>query len=69
MTNKEKQSDDIAVTPLNINEDGRKMSTENDNSFDTDEEKKKRSGKSMLSFLYNPKKRTVLGRDGLNWGK
>lgn len=25
-------------------------------------------GKSPLNFLYDPKKRTVLGRDGLNWG-
>ena len=39
---------------------------------DKKKQKKKKEprapGKSPLNFLYNPKKRTVLGRDGLNWG-
>jgi hypothetical protein len=31
--------------------------------------KKKNIGQSVANFIYNPRKKTVLGRTALNWGK
>lgn len=31
--------------------------------------KKKNVGKSIAHFLYNPQRKTVLGRSAINWGK
>jgi len=31
--------------------------------------KKKTPSRSIIHFLYDPRKKTVLGRDSLNWGK
>jgi hypothetical protein len=66
MTSKEIQSDDIAAAPINIDNSSRKTSID---SVVENGRKKKKSGKSILKFLYNPKKQTVLGRGSLNWGK
>jgi hypothetical protein len=33
------------------------------------DKKKKNAGQSFVSFLYNSRKKTVLGRSALNWGK
>jgi hypothetical protein len=33
------------------------------------DEEKKNAGQSFVSFLYNSRKKTVLGRSALNWGK
>ncbi len=69
MANKDERSGDIAIAPININDESQKNSSDADSLLDKNEKKKGRSGKSFANFLYNPKKRTVLGRDGLNWGK
>lgn len=31
--------------------------------------KKKSTGKSLMNFLYDPRKKTIFGRSSLNWGK
>jgi hypothetical protein len=36
-------------------------------SFEKNE--KRNIGRSFGNFLYNPQRKTVLGRDALNWGK
>ncbi len=68
MTSREKQAADIAVAPINPNEDLRRISRD-ESVVDDNGKKKKRSGKSFANFLYDPVRKTVLGRDGLNWGK
>jgi hypothetical protein len=68
MTSKNGKSDDIAIVPLNSNGESRKSSTDDDDGL-SDKNKKRNTGKSFAKFLYNPRKKTVLGRDSLNWGK
>ncbi len=69
MANKDERSGDIAIAPININDESQKNRSDADSLLGKNEKKKGRSGRAFATFLYNPKKRTVLGRDGLNWGK
>ena len=66
MASATKQSDDITTAPINTDNGTRKLSID---SVAQNEKKKKNPAKSALNFLYNPKKKTVLGRGSLNWGK
>ncbi len=61
-----KRSDDIITAPINTDNGTRKLSID---SVAQNEKKKKFSAKSLFNFFYNPKKKTVLGRGSLNWGK
>lgn len=65
MTSKVEKTGDIAVAP----KDRSRTSSIISSLADKSEKKKKSSIKSIINFLYNPKKKTVLGRDSLNWGK
>ncbi len=65
MTTTKARSDDITVAPINIDNGSRKVSVD---SSVQNGKKKKNSGKSMLNFLYNPRKKTVLGGGSLKWG-
>jgi hypothetical protein len=56
--------DDIPTTPLSIND-----SIDDGSLIDKNEKKKKNSAKAFAKFLYDPRKKTVLGRDSLTWGK
>lgn len=58
----------IVIVPANINAESRKSSKDNEKLSIRNERNKQSSGKAFANFLYNPRKRTVLGRDALNWG-
>lgn len=64
MTGKTTTDNDIIVPPTLTNLDRRRSSRSNGKS-----EKKPSVVQKMLRFLYDPRKKTVLGRGALNWGK
>ncbi|CAF0727498.1 unnamed protein product [Rotaria sordida] len=69
MINREIQSSDITIEPTNVNIELQKNDTNVNNLLDKNIKKTKNSRKSFAKFLYNSKRKTVLGRDALNWAK
>ena len=69
MTSKQGQSDDIALAPARVDTSSPQNSRNSADVLDENGEKKQNSANSFASFLYNPRRRTVLGRGALNWGK
>ena len=51
-----------AVVPVGQKAPGKKVA-------DTEILPKKKGGNSFLNALYNPRRKTFLGRDGLQWGE
>jgi hypothetical protein len=68
MTSNTKEASDVLIAPTNANNELRRDS-EDDDSLNGNVKKKGKSVKAAVNFLFNPRKRTVLGRDALNWGK
>lgn len=66
MANTTEKTGDVAIVPAN---QSRRSSSRVSSILDDNGKKKKSSVKSILNFIYNPRKKTVLGRDSLNWGK
>ena len=63
MSKDEGKTEEITVEPVTANE-------RNPNITSTESKKKKKStGKLIANFLYDPKRKTIFGRDSLNWGK
>ncbi|CAF1560392.1 unnamed protein product, partial [Adineta steineri] len=70
MASNNERSDDITLVPTNTGAEQRKDSHWNDDKLSGLPTKKKgNAAKAFMNFLYNPKKKTVLGRDSLNWAK
>lgn len=72
----EQNPDEIKAVPASPYSEARKASIEEAKAKADDEakvllpEKKKKSkGKSLMNFFYDPRKKTILGRSSLNWGK
>ena len=64
-----KEQNDVVTAPANGEAESRRTSTEDEDLLDGTVKKKNNAGKAFANFLYNPRKKTVLGRDALNWGK
>ncbi|CAF1581851.1 unnamed protein product, partial [Adineta steineri] len=70
MASNNERSDDITLVPTNTGAEQRKDSHWNDDKLSGLPTKKKgNAAKAFMNFLYNPEKKTVLGRDSLNWAK
>jgi hypothetical protein len=69
MASKNEQSGHITTAPAHVNIVSRKLSSDDDTLLDETKKKKSYAAKAFAHFLYDPKRRTVLGRDALNWGK
>ncbi|CAF2434635.1 unnamed protein product [Rotaria sp. Silwood2] len=68
MTNREIQSSDITIEPTNVNIELQNSSRNVDKLLDKNIEKTQNSRESFANFLYNSRRKTVLGRSARNWG-
>jgi hypothetical protein len=70
MASKTTEENDVVTALTNADGESRISSKEDEDLLDGNvKKKKKNSGKALANFIYNPRKKTVLGRDALNWGK
>lgn len=69
MTTNEIYSDHITIESANDNKETRKNSIYDSHAFDKPTKRRGHTILAFAKFLYDSKKKTVLGRDALNWGK
>ena len=69
MAEQNERAEDVTVTPALTTAERRMSRGGTDQAPNIVEKKKPGVAQKTLVFLYDPKRRTVLGRDSLNWGK